>query len=57
MLTVTRMHQRMAVQWKREKLACASIGAALGTTPRGSCARPRARETLPTTGTSLWDFA
>src|SRR5205085_7863753 len=57
MPTPTPMHRRMGAQAKQERLASALIGAAHGSTPRGSCAQPPARGTRPTTATSSWGSA
>ncbi len=57
MPTAMPMRRRMEEPSKRGALACASIGAAPGTTLHGSSAQRLARETPLTTGTSSWDFA
>ena len=51
------MRPLTGVQAKRETPACASIGAAPGSTLRGSSAQRLVRGTPPTTGTSLWGSA
>jgi len=57
MLKATTTRRWTGVQAKRERTASVSIEAVLGSTLRGSSAQRLAKEILPTSAMSSWDFA